>query len=106
MRGSAPANINISIIAVPAIGAHPEQTWKAEGSQTSWITDTQPLDQIQPRGPKIPTLRDMIRDKIQSARVMIYSHGKPKDGDDLDVLAKKLLDTVISERKGDVRYMS
>jgi len=36
--------------------------------------------------------------------VLIYNHGKPKEDDDLDSLAKNLLEHVISERKGDVRH--
>lgn len=36
--------------------------------------------------------------------MLVYNHGKPKEDDDLDSLAKNLLEHVILERKGDVRH--
>jgi len=94
-RGSRCADTKCSVIAISAVGADPENTWKVtvqnqDGSYTvdreSWITRA-------------------LRDKIPCARVLIYSHGKPKEDDDLDSLATNLLEHVISERKGDVRHM-
>jgi hypothetical protein len=94
-RGSRFADTKCSVIAVSAVGADPENTWKVmaqnqDGSYTvdreSWITRA-------------------LRDKIPCARVLIYNHGKPKEDDDLDSLATNLLEHVISERKGDVRQM-
>lgn len=46
-----------------------------------------------------------LRDKIPCVRVLIYNHGKPREGDDLDSLATNLLEHVIAERKGDVRHI-
>jgi hypothetical protein len=84
-----------SVVAVSAVGADPEKTWKVmtqnqDGSCTvdreSWITKA-------------------LRDKIPCARVLIYNYGKPKEDDGLDSLATNLLEHVISERKGDVRHI-
>lgn len=58
-----------------------------------------PKAKIPPEGDEIPTLRNLI----PNARVMVYNHGRPDDGDDLDSLATRLLDHVMSERSGDVR---
>jgi hypothetical protein len=90
-----------SVIAVSAVGAHPEQTWTAttqdqdEGDRADGDDSSQYAS-----GPSWITRA--LREKIPCARVLIYNHGKPKEDDDLDSLATKLLEHVISERKDDV----
>ena len=48
-------------------------------------------------------ITEALREKIDCARVLIYSHGKPNDDDDLDSLGKRLLDHVMEERRDDVK---
>lgn len=72
-----------SIVAVPAIGADPEKTWKAEASQESWlITES--------------------RKMLGKARVMFFDHGVPAEEESLDSLAGQLLDLLRKTRNHDV----
>ena len=43
-----------------------------------------------------------LRERIPCARVLIYNHGKPKEDDNLDSLATKLLEHILAERRDDV----
>lgn len=39
-----------------------------------------------------------LRDKVPEARILLYDHGKPKNGDGLETLARHLLDHVLKDR--------
>lgn len=93
-----------SVIAVPAVGAHPEQTWKAvpQGPDNGDITDGEDAA-LPDTGPSWIT--QALRQKIPYARVLIYNHGQLSKDDDLDSLATRLLDHVMHERKDDVGYI-
>jgi len=89
---------------VCAVGAHPEQTWKAispdqENGDTTDVDDPMLSD----TGPSWIT--QALRPKIPYARVLIYNHGKPDKNDDLDSLATRLLDHVMDERRDNVGLM-
>ncbi len=91
-----------SVIAVSAVGAHPENTWKAvpqdeDNGDTTDGEEPSPLES----GPSWIT--EALRKKIPYARVLIYNHGRPNKNDDLDSLAARLLEHVRVERLGDVR---
>jgi hypothetical protein len=86
------------------VGAHPEETWKAI-SRDQENGDTTDADDpiLSDTGPSWIT--QALRQKIPYARVLIYNHGKPDKNDDLDSLAKRLLDHVMDERRDNVGHM-
>jgi hypothetical protein len=89
--------MDYSIIAVSAVGADPKKTWRVQGSDDSWVAK-ELLEKLSfmkkpPYGPS-------------HARVLIYNHGEPKEGDDLDSLARRLLHVIIQYRQGDVSCRS
>jgi hypothetical protein len=44
-----------------------------------------------------------LRRKMRKARVLVYSHGEPEEGCNIESLSMKLLNHVLAERQGDVR---
>jgi hypothetical protein len=57
------------------------------------------LPSYQPGSPWI--LKD-LPEEIKTARVLVYSHGKPEEGSTIDSLAINLLDEVLGKRKSEV----
>ena len=111
--------INRSIIAVPAIGSDPEKTW------TAYISPS-PRARTRPLEPPLKTAKNILTpatsksfqgldddgryvsrgpwlttdlpEKITQARVLLYDHGKPKEGDTLNDLAERLLEKLKQQR--------
>ena len=84
-----------------AVGAHPEQTWR-EAFQDQDNGDTTDAEESSLPDTGTSWITQSLRQKIPYARVLIYNHGEPNKDDDLDSLATKLLEHVISERRDDV----
>ncbi|KAL4917162.1 hypothetical protein BDW62DRAFT_184271 [Aspergillus aurantiobrunneus] len=75
---------NVDIIAIPAIGADPEETWTGDGAESPWLTA------------ELPRF-------IPNARVLLFDHGQLEPDDTLDSLAKRLLNKLQETRKSTSR---
>ncbi|KAF7117440.1 hypothetical protein CNMCM5793_006385 [Aspergillus hiratsukae] len=73
---------DVDIVAVPAIGSDPWNTWFGDDSNEPWL------------------ISDLSR-QIPNARVLLYDHGKPSSRDDLDSLARNLLNQLHQKRLSD-----
>ncbi|KAI9647362.1 hypothetical protein NHQ30_003747 [Ciborinia camelliae] len=114
-----PRTTEIDIIGVPAIGGDPEKTWMPEakfaqenassprGSEVksafmSMALVTPAYSQSPSKQSTMKSLNRMdppwitggIRKDLHMARVLLYDHGFPKDGDTLKQLANRLLDNI------------
>ena len=69
-----------SIVAVPPVGAHPIKAWTNGSSPKPWLISD-------------------LRRYIPNARVLLYNHGMPTDGDTLDSLGRTLLDQLLKQRE-------
>ncbi|TEY81838.1 hypothetical protein BOTCAL_0031g00300 [Botryotinia calthae] len=105
-----PRTTEVDIIGVPAIGGDPEITWMAEAkfakdglsplgsgsdvrSAFMRMTPVSPAYTMNHLPPWI--VRDIrSRKDLSMARVLLYDHGYPKDGDTLKQLATRLLDSI------------
>lgn len=72
----------LSIVAIPPIGAQHRKTWTAHGDQSSWL-DAQLLQHL------------------PQARVLLYNYGELRE-DKIDTLGQRLLNQLLTERKHDV----
>ncbi|KAF7162626.1 hypothetical protein CNMCM5623_007851 [Aspergillus felis] len=70
---------DVDIVAVPAIGSDPWNTWFDDDSNELWL------------------ISDLTRE-IPNARVLLYDHGKPSARDDLNSLAHNLLNQLHERR--------
>ncbi|GFF29050.1 hypothetical protein IFM46972_02521 [Aspergillus udagawae] len=70
---------DVDIVAVPAIGSDPWNTWFGDDSNEPWL------------------ISDLTRE-IPNARVLLYDHGKPGARDDLNSLAHNLLNQLHERR--------
>jgi hypothetical protein len=70
-----------SVVAVPAVGAEPIDTWTTGGRNSDNWLET-----------------DLLAN-LPIARVLYYDHGHPADDDGLTQLAYRLLDLLLTERK-------
>lgn len=51
-----------------------------------------------------PWILQDLPHEIETARVLVYSHGKPEERSTIDSLATNLLDKILDERKSKVRF--
>ncbi|KMK62050.1 hypothetical protein Y699_02891 [Aspergillus fumigatus Z5] len=70
---------DVHIVAVPAIGSDPWNTWFGDDSNEPWL------------------MSDLMKE-IPNARVLLYDHGKPSVRDDLTSLAHNLLNQLHQRR--------
>ncbi|KAH1307438.1 hypothetical protein KXX11_002420 [Aspergillus fumigatus] len=70
---------DVDIVAVPAIGSDPWNTWFGDDSNEPWL------------------MSDLMKE-IPNARVLLYDHGKPSVRDDLTSLAHNLLNQLHQRR--------
>ncbi|KAM0142996.1 hypothetical protein ACHAO1_000830 [Botrytis cinerea] len=105
-----PRTTEVDIVGVPAIGGDPEMTWMPEAkfaqdgpspldsgsdvrSAFMSMTPVSPAYTMKHLPPWI--VRDIrSRRDLSMARVLLYDHGDPKDGDTLKQLATRLLDSI------------
>lgn len=80
------ALISSSIVAVPAIGSDPWNTWFGDDSNEPWL------------------MSDLMKE-IPNARVLLYDHGKPSVRDDLTSLAHNLLNQLHQRRLSAVGHV-
>ncbi|KAM0320958.1 hypothetical protein ACHAO8_000252 [Botrytis cinerea] len=120
-----PRTTEVDIVGVPAIGGDPEMTWMPEAkfaqdgpspldsgsdvrSAFMSMTPVSPAYTMKHLPPWI--VRDIrSRRDLSMARVLLYDHGDPKDGDTLKQLATRLLDSIRKLRSievGRARYRS
>ncbi|THV53682.1 hypothetical protein BGAL_0044g00070 [Botrytis galanthina] len=112
--GEKPSTTEVDIIGVPAIGGHPEMTWMSEAKFTqgglfSLDNDRDVKSELMRMTPVSPAyskkhfhrrkpawiVRDIRSHKnLSKARVLLYDHGYPKEGDTLKQLASRLLDNI------------
>ncbi|KAI9370895.1 hypothetical protein BJX61DRAFT_548671 [Aspergillus egyptiacus] len=71
---------NVDIVAIPAIGADPEQAWAGDSTQSPWLTA------------ELPKF-------IPNARVLLIDHGELSASDTIDSLAERLLNKLQEARK-------
>ncbi|TGO43329.1 hypothetical protein BHYA_0002g01340 [Botrytis hyacinthi] len=104
----------VDIIGVPAIGGDPEMTWMSEAKFTQGglfsldndrdvksefirMTPVSPAYLMEHFHKRKPAwiVRDIRSHKdLSKARVLLYDHGYPKEGDTLKQLASRLLDSI------------
>jgi hypothetical protein len=115
-----------SIVTVPAVGGHPIFTWSAPPKDTH-LTHVKSADSVnglssptmikeaiahagmKATAQALPTnwavspwiLQDLPR-AIETARILVYNHGKPEERSTIDSLAINLLNNVLDQRKSDV----
>ncbi|KAF7942805.1 uncharacterized protein EAE97_006259 [Botrytis byssoidea] len=112
--GDKPSTTEVDIIGVPAIGGDPEMTWMPEAKFTQGGLFSTENDRdiksasmrMTPVSPAYSTkhfhrrkpawiVRDIRSHKnLSKARVLLYDHGYPKEGDTLKQLATRLLDSI------------
>ncbi|KAK9602691.1 hypothetical protein V6Z90_000802 [Aspergillus fumigatus] len=77
---------DVDIVAVPAIGSDPWNTWFGDDSNEPWL------------------MSDLMKE-IPNARVLLYDHGKPSVRDDLTSLAHNLLNQLHQRRLSAVGHV-
>ncbi|TGO71257.1 hypothetical protein BELL_0601g00060 [Botrytis elliptica] len=112
--GQKPRTTKVDIIGVPAIGGDPQMTWMPEAKFTQdglfpldndsevksafmRMTPVSPAYSMKHFHKRRPAwiVRDIrSRKELSMARVLLYDHGYPKDGDTLKQLASRLLESV------------
>lgn len=116
-----------SIVIVPSVGAHPEASWyvppkaphltqvrsaeSVDGTSSPTVVEALRGVGMQAIAPAVPSyvtgrpwiLQD-LPEEINTARILVYCHGKPAEGSTFDKLAANLLDNVLGRRKREVYF--
>ena len=115
-----------SIIAVPAVGGHAMATWYLP-PKDAHLTRVRSPDSADVQPPSIeirealaraamnatapalpanwlglPWLLHDLPQEIETAHILVYTHGKPEENSTIDSLATNLLNKVLDERKSKV----